>query len=295
MLTDDIYYGPRNDVFKKLIYKLLEKGKLKPKYLNILTNDTNMELFGKAFTSPTADSLNNYEMYEQLGDLSANKFIVWYVYKRFPQLRCSKGVKIAARLRINYGSKQSFYEIAETYGFWDFITASVEQRQHKKKPLMEDALEAFIGCTETILDDMFQPGVGYGVVYDILKSIFDDINISLSYNDLYDPKTRLKELYDMYTDTLGKIVYIDSRQEQLAISSVYQVTPNLRDEPLKIKIGPGKKDIQLNPQSGWVLIGVGKAAIKPDAQKRAAELGLHYMNSRGYSKPIPEEYSMFCS
>lgn len=294
MSTDDIYYGPRDDMFKKLIYKLLEKGKLKPKYLGILTNESNMSLFGQAFTSPTADPTKNYEMYEQLGDLSANKFIVWYVYKRFPQLRCAKGVKIAARLRINYGSKQSFYEIAEKYNFWDFITASVEQRQHKKKPLMEDAIEAFIGCTETILDDMFQPGVGYGIVYDILKSIFDDIPISLAYNDLYDTKTRLKELYDLYPDTLGKVVYLDSRQDQLATSSVYQVKPGIHDKPIEIKVGPGKKDVELKPQKGWILIGTGRAAIKPDAQKKAAGEGLKYMNMRGFVKAVPEEYSMFC-
>lgn len=295
MSTDEIYYGPRNDVFKKLMYKLLEKGKLKPKYLDILTNDENMKLFGNAFTSPTADPENNYEMYEQLGDLSANKFIVWYVYKRFPQLRCAKGVKIAARLRINYGSKQSFYEIAEKYDFWEFITASVERRQHKKKALMEDALEAFIGCTETILDDMFQPGVGYGIVYDILKNIFDDMPISLAYNDLYDSKTRLKELYDLYPDTLGTVVYLDYRQDQLATSYVYQVRPESTDNPIKIKVGPGKKDFELKPRPEWILIGVGKAAIKPDAQKKAAEEGIKYMQMRGFVKPVPEEYSIFCA
>ena len=295
MSTDDIYYGPRDDRFKKLIYRLLEKGKLKPKYIDILTNESNMKLFDRSFTSPSADPVNNYEMYEQLGDLSANKFIVWYVYKRFPQLRCAKGVKIAARLRINYGSKQSFYEISEKYGFWNFITASVEEREHKKKPLMEDALEAFVGCAENILDDMFQPGVGYGIVYDILKGIFDDMPMSLAYQDLYDAKTRLKELFDFYPDALGKIVYIDSRQEQLAISHVYQLGSGMRTQPIEIKTGPGKRDVENRPQPGWVLIGTGRAAIKPDAQKKAAIEGLKYMNMRGFTKPIPEEYSMFCA
>ena len=173
----EYYIGPRNNSFKKLIISILEKGKLKKKYIEILTDEDNIKLFGQAFTSPTANPNENYEMFEQLGDLSANKFIVSYVYKRFPQIRCAKGVKIAARLRINYGAKQSFYEIANKYGFWEYITASKEIRDHKKKDLMEDTLEAFIGCTETILDNIFQPGVGYGIVYNILTGIFDDIHI----------------------------------------------------------------------------------------------------------------------
>ena len=75
--TIEIYIGPRDDNFKKLITSILEKGKLKKKYIDILTNDTNMKLFSQAFTSPTANIDDNYEMYEQLGDLSANKFIVF--------------------------------------------------------------------------------------------------------------------------------------------------------------------------------------------------------------------------
>lgn len=294
-MTEEIYNAPRGSTFKKLITELLEKGNIRQKYIDIITNDDNMKLFGQAFTSPTADPDINYEIYEQLGDLSANKFIVWYTYKRFPQLNCAKGVKIAARIRINYGSKQSFYKIAETYGFWEFISASNIERQHKKKSLMEDSLEAFLGCTETIMDDMYQPGVGYGIVYGILENIFNNIDISLAFNDLYDAKTRLKELFDSHKQTIGTLYYMEQRIDLLNTSHVYQIPPNTNIEPIKRQIGPGKKDIELFPQKEWILIGSGKAAIKPDSQQRAAEEGLKYLNRRGWIKTIPEEYKFFCN
>ena len=291
-MTDTIYDAPRGTTFKKLITELLEKGNIRPKYIDIMTNEENMRLFSQAFTSPTSHATVNYEIYEQLGDLSANKFIVWYTYKRFPQLKCAKGVKIAARIRINYGSKQSFYKIAETYGFWDFISASHDERQHKKKSLMEDSLEAFLGCTESIMDDMYQPGVGYGIVYDILKHIFDKIDISLAYTDLYDAKTRMKELFDAHKQGLGNLHYLDRREGIINTSQVYQIPPGAPKDPIKRYVG---NEIELLPPDTWVLIGTGRAAIKPDSQQRAAEEGLKYLNRRGWVKAIPEEYKLFCS
>ena len=86
------------------------------------TDDEGMEIFSKAFTHKTADSDNNYEILEFLGDKAANHAISLYLYNKFPQLHCTDGVKILARLDINNKSKASFYPIAESLGFWPFIS-----------------------------------------------------------------------------------------------------------------------------------------------------------------------------
>ena len=52
---------------------------------------------------------------------------------------------------------------------------------------------------------------------------FDDIPMSLHYNDLYDAKTKIKELFDIYKD-LGAWTFIDTRDEMLATSNIYQVS-----------------------------------------------------------------------
>lgn len=293
-----IYLGKRDLSFKELIMSLLERGNLKPKYIDLLTSDKNMKLYDQAFTATSANSEVNYQNMEQVGDLSANKFIVSYTYKRFPQIDCPKGLKIAARLRINYGSKQSFYTIADDLGFWQYISASEENRLHDKKKLLEDSLESFLGCTEQILDNKYRPGVGYGIVYDILTNIFDKIHISLDYYDLYDAKTKLKELYDKFKQ-LGTIAYVNNRKDKLAESSVYQVPVYVkisnndpRIQPIKVLIS--ESEYINKPQTNWVLLGSGKAAIKADAEQKAAKQGIITMKKKGYEKPIPEEYTLFC-
>lgn len=266
-----IYNGSRGNDFKNAIYSVLKKGHLKSQYIGWLMSDDSLKIFNDVFTSNTANVLENYEVYEQLGDITVNKFIVWYMYKRFPQLKNAQGVKIVARLRINYCSKQSFAQIAESLNFWQFITASEEERDHNKKPLLEDTLEAFFGAVEFIIDKHTLTGVGYAVAFDILETIFNELHISLKYEDLYDAKTRLKELFDFSGDRLGTIKYEDERsmEKKNTTSCVYQITP----------------------QGNKMKIGEGVASLKADAQQRAAQKAIFFLKQQGYHKPVPEIYS----
>lgn len=285
-----IYLGSRGSDFKALITGLLKKGKLKSKYIAMLTDPEAMKLYGNAFTSELVDPNNNYQVLEMVGDLTGNKFIVNYMYNRFPQLDCTEGVKVVARLRINYGAKQSFSEIARKLGFWDFISATNDLRQRKMKPLLEDVFEAFLGATERILDKRKRIGVGYAIVYDILSSIFDDMDISLRYEDLYDAKTRLKELFDMYESSLGPLVYKEQKHDMIQHSSVFRVSGGKYHE---------KPDGSLNKKSivggRYVQIGEGCASLKADAQQNAAAAALKTLNDQGWKKPVPMVYQRFNS
>jgi len=273
--TDEIviFNAPRNVEFKKFIYKLLSIGKLKKTYIDLLTNEDSLKEYDNAFTSNTAHAERNYEVYEQLGDLTANKFIVCYMYNRFPKLKCSKAVKIVARLRINYGSKQTFSKIADELGFWNYITAAEEERNTKKKSLLEDSFEAFIGATEYLLDTKIRNGVGYAIVYDILAKIFDDINISLRYEDLFDAKTRIKELFDHYgKDNIGVLKYEETKNmdTKLTTSILYQEYNGKR-----------------------IMLAEGISSLKADAQQKSAQIGLRKMKSMGFNKPVDEIYNEF--
>ena len=268
-----IYYGSRGSDFKELIFNLLKEAKLKMHYINMLVDDDSLAVYSKAFTSDTADINDNYEVFEQFGDISANKFIVWYMHRRFPKLMCSQGVKVVARLRINYGAKQSFSSIAENLGFWNFITASEEERSRCKKPLLEDAFEAFIGATEYLIDTKIRECVGYSVVYNILESLFDKIHISLKYEDLYDAKTRLKELFDFFgSDVLGTLKYdsVKNMEEKITCCTIIQ------------ELGRKKE-----------ILGEGMASLKIDAEQKAAAKAIENLRRRGFSKPVPPIYSFF--
>ena len=64
-----IYYGSRGSDFKDLIFNLLKKSKLKMHIIKILVDEDSLNFYSKAFTSDTADVENNYEVFEQLGDI----------------------------------------------------------------------------------------------------------------------------------------------------------------------------------------------------------------------------------
>jgi dsRNA-specific ribonuclease len=284
-----IYFGPRNSEFKMHIESILKKGNMKQKYIDFLTCEKSMEAYSAAYTSELVDENNNYQVMEQLGDLSGNKFIVWYIYQRFPQLRCAEGVKVAARVRINYGSKNSFCRIAEQLGCWKFITATNELRQRKKKSLLEDVFEAFIGTTEFLVDSEYRIGVGYACIYKILKSIFDELVISIRYEDLYDPKTRLKELFDIHSDSLGPLVYEEEKGERFTTSFVYRL------DGAKYQTRPDGT-INMSKFCGQyrkILIASGMAALKADAQQSAALAALERLATQGFVKHAPAIYARF--
>jgi dsRNA-specific ribonuclease len=247
---------------REFVMSVLQTTRIYPKYIHVITNDKNMVEYSKVFTSKNFDSENNYEMYEQMGDLSINKFIVWYMYKRFPELRTSDGVKIVARLRINYASKESLFKISKDLGFWEHVRCTDDERHKRMKSLLEDVFEAFIGATECIIDDHFGIGVGYALVLRILENIFDGMNISLNYDDLYDPKTRLKELFDKHKATLGVLEYKDTRSENLVTSAVSHVFPN------------GTR----------VFLAFGTGSIVKNAHQKAAENALEVLKKRGFYK-----------
>jgi len=263
-----IVYGPRDKDFKNIILSVLRKGKIKEHYIEYLMDEESMKIYDAVFTSSTADESNNYEVYEQMGDVLAGSFIIWYMYRRFPRLMTPEAVKIVARLKINYGSKNSFFPIAEKLGFWNFITASEEKRNREKKALLEDTLEAFIGATAFILDSKIKEGVGYAIVYEILKNIFDEMSISLKYEDLYDSITRLKEVFDYFKpEVLGVQEKKFSKEEKLTTFIIYK-----------------------NYKGKVIELGRGVAAIKSDAEQKAAAFAIENLRRNGYFKPVPELY-----
>lgn len=291
----DMYLGERGRKFKQLISGLLLKGNVKKQYIDILTDRDGMNAYASAFTSELVDSKNNYQVYEQLGDLIGNQFIVHYAYRRFPALKCAEGVEVVARLRINYGSKQSFSKIALNLGFWPFISAPNETRLRKMEPLLEDVFEAFLGVTCDILDERTNCiGVGHGICYRILKSIFDGMDISLMYEDLYDSKTRLKELFDQYEmkgddykglPPLGPLKYENTKIDRLNKCVVYRIQGG--QYPTDRNGNIIKKRIVGGTQ---VKIGEGTSSLKDKAQKSAARSAISNLKRMGYIKQPPAIY-----
>ncbi|CCV01939.1 RNAseIII [Invertebrate iridescent virus 22] len=278
MENTSIYYGPRDDSFKDFLIKIFKYTGVDETYLKQYINDETLPLFNIAFTSSSANEQHNYEPFEQMGDSTIGKFIVWSSYEKFPQLRGkSEAVEIVARMKINLGSKDNLSQIAENLGMWNFISASEEIRHRSKKKLLEDVFEALIGVIEFIIHDYSdsntsQPGLAYQLVYALLSHLFEKYTLSIDYNTLVDSKNRLKGVFDQYKDQLGtEAVYKTERvlknDKNIFISKVYDKNGNF--------------------------LGEGAAALKKDAEKKASEMAILSLERKGYKKIIPSLYSTF--
>ncbi len=268
----EIFRGIRGNKFKYFLSQVLSLSNLSKQYYSVLLDKEGLNLYDQAFTHKTASETHNYEFFEFLGDTTLNKIIAWYLSRRFPQLNCPEGVKVLTRLKINLISKKSFVEFAKQLQFWDFISADMDIRTNKMDKTLEDVFEAFFGVTELLIDSKIRQGAGYSVCYNIIHALMERRDISLKYEDLFDAKTRLKEMFDYFGDNLGKLVYTTEKVE--------------RTHHVKIHI--------IRPNGEQHLLGEGNGALKANAEQKAANDALVILKNNGYTKPMSEGYKMFC-
>lgn len=266
------------NITKDFLRKVFKFSKLDEKYVYILTDG--IEMYRSAFISPTFDPQNNYELYEKLGDATANEAIVWYFYTIFPQLRCPAGVKVIASLKNLYASTEYFSKFAETLGFWPYVKATDDERKsrEKKQKLLEDVFEAFLGATKLILLEKFGfYGTGNEIVYSLIKSLLDEYTISLEEEDLYDAKTRLKEFFDKpyVRQKFGRVEYRlqDNENEDLRSTNLFFVKDGIRT-----LISKG--------------VGISKVAQEKDAAKYAIQFLKEELRKEGYE--FEKRGKLFC-
>ena len=174
----------------------------------------NMTPFMDAITPPDVDPLYNYEALETLGDNTLNKAVFWYLSDRFPQLNCSEGKEVLLRLKTSVVQTKSYADICRQLGLCQFINTRLEVPDN----VAEDVLEAFFGALELSLDAVDgHVGRGFECIRTCVASVLDKRKMSLFYEDLVDPVTTLKELFDVESnrDTYGDVVYKESPGKSL--------------------------------------------------------------------------------
>lgn len=278
-LAGKLYYGPRDNSFKEFILKVLKNSNLETKTIDKYVNTETLAYFNQAFTSSSINPEHNYENFEQMGDATIGKFIVWHFYtEKFSHLRGKpQAVEIIARMKINLGSKETLSQIAEKLGFWPFISASEELRYRSKKKLLEDTFESFIGVVEYLFYDFSDPnyahpGLAYQLIYTLLSNLFEPYILPIDYNVLVDAKNRLKDVFDQFKDKLGP----EAKYESTV------ATQNAR----KVHV------VKIYDTRG-VFLGESSAFIKKDAEKDAAEKAIKTLEAKGYKKTIPALYTSY--
>jgi dsRNA-specific ribonuclease len=285
LLPGPITFGIRGDEFKNFIFSLLKKGKIKDHYIDLLLTDEAMELYGKAFTSPSANVNFNYEILEKLGDSTCNKAIMWYIFRKFPKLESKPhGLMIFAKLFHTLQSTQTFSRIALHLNFEKYISYGyIRVKDHfedimkaKRNGVLEDCFEAFFGATELLLDKKYKEGVGYAICNEIFKGMLAEFEFpSIKYEELCDPITRLKELFDYNfpkKGKLGKYNYISCKNEDKE-----SCLKHISIEWIDVE---GRKKV----------IAKGSGSLKEKAKANASEQALTYFKKIGFIKAPPYDY-----
>ncbi len=268
-LSAEMFSPVRGDNFVSFLRQiLLNRARLPPEKVEQYLS--HIDIFDQAFTHSSFNPEKNYEALEFLGDQVLNFSVVYYLTRRLPGLMADDGsnVRHISRLKINLVSKKVFASYAAELGFEKYIASSMLVRREKMEDLLEDTLEAFSGALLRITAflDPTSEKTGYvptlGPAFRIISSFLESKQISLDYEDLYDAKTRLKEL-------------IDANQ-----LPSFQLTASQRTREDGRIIFKTKLEMSIGETRGvW---GSGTGSKKSDAEVNAFEDAIKNLQAAGY-------------
>lgn len=267
MYSRTIYRAPRDQSFREMLEKVISLGMSPEKTREIISKG--LDRFSTAFTHSSFDPNHNYEFWETLGDVTLNKCVLWYISRRFPQLNGPDGSDLLTRLKIKIIKTESFSAIAKQLDFSRFISIDkAEYRTKTEEQVLEDVFEAFTAVLEFTVDERFGEGFGYKVCYTILSTLLDHSAITLSYDDIMDYKTRLKELFDAFKNILGNVEYTTQKSY-------------------------GKVEVWRKPSDKYT-VDIPLKLSESTSEQEAAKKALEKLSELGYKKNIPSVYIKFC-
>lgn len=314
--TSVVHVGIRGKEFQDFILKLLTQIPFSIE----LDKDDLFEM-SKSFTHNEV-SKDNYELIETLGDITINKCSIWYISNRFPELNTPEGIDIATKLKIVLIQTKTLSRIALDLGFYKYISFPTSLNTKDQIKMLEDVCEAFFASLELIVDKKFGKGSGYVACYKLLENILDNEEISLNYENLADPTTRLKELFDRYK--LIKIKYIkkehnfDYDENNPSIHpqikdlfKKYNIKKSLNEQIFESQISEAnvlvegcgcnhKHMITTHDYIADVLTSYGEPFVsafgftEKEAKQNVSVLALEYYKKKGIQKMIPKEYLKYC-
>ena len=206
--SPEILFAPRGTQFVDFIKSVLMRCTFSKSELKTITNDEAcLTRFKDAFTHESADPDRNYEFLEKIGDSCVNKCIRFYIIKKFPSLHTKQGVEYISELESKWKSTSYLSSFADKLNFKSFISADVDSISKNIRTRSEDVFEAFIGALELNVDSIRGDNTGYGVCYEFMTSLLDEIKVVYSYEQLINSKSRLNELFLGLKDNSLKLTY----------------------------------------------------------------------------------------
>lgn len=276
-----VHVGKPVGQFQEFILNLLHQRV--PLVSDLKLDQKDMTHFMTAFTSPDVNVASNYELYETLGDNLLNNCVLWYISNRFPNLNMPDAVDLLTKIKIRIIQTKWIGGLSESLGFYDYIYCPRDLGVINKLKVMEDVFESFFAALNMVVDGKYKKGMGFVVCYRFMASLLDEKDISISYEFLVDPKTQLKELFDLHKTI--KITYKTYRVEMnnTYVSHIY--------ESRVVSQSPTGEDIFSAPRK--ILTGK-EGYTEQEADQNVSRDAIQYYKNMGLTKPIPKEYLKFC-
>jgi len=248
------------DSFKKFIIQIYRLADLKDEHIYLLTNRNEMSFYSLAFTHPSYNLEQNYQFLEFKGDPIVNYCLVRYISYRFPKIQ---SINWLTKIFHKFESKKILSHIAEVNNFLPHIKYGekvrkiLQNKNYQKSDtylsMLEDVIEAFFSAIFEVLSKNFDKAVAMRICYMILSGLSDKIEFKIHHDDIFDPRTRLKELFDSqnwsFKDHNSTI-----KQDGKYISKVWYTDEEGNDVGLSVytsynketsKIGAAKKAIYI--------------------------------------------------
>nr|WNL49845.1 ribonucleaseIII [Marseillevirus sp.] len=291
--------------FAEFVDKVLILAGIGPKNRKKMTSEKNLAKFRVAFTHKTVQTndKNNYELYELVGDSLVNAAILGFIRTKRPEIT---DVETLTRIKHYIQSRSFLSLLAFQNGYFEHVTVGEEfaktilegaekRRRHDREQrvmsddtrhkisalgeealqnetfskLMTDLYEAMCGVISSLTEEMTKvPGMGYIPVYQLTSNFLERSNIELTYENIVDPVTRLKETYQKVRYTT------ESGEKKIWNLSELEEKEKLPDGNFKVTIYGwfGKTKNPAIEKKQVLAFGVAKDVKK--ARLQAAERGL---------------------
>lgn len=183
------------DVYARII---LDRGGLSKEYKQggiyhdefIEKLTAHSDLINSSVTHKSISSTANYEKLEFLGDRILSECISLFFYR----FSTTNEISVLNGLQSAFTSGETATSLfAKTLALRDVVRINDEANVEKA---LEDVFEAIMAGIFLFFDSAYGDMVGNKICYNIIESILGTIDFSNYYNNIFPPKTELKELFD---------------------------------------------------------------------------------------------------
>ncbi len=261
--------------YYKFIYTLLSNyALLSDSEIDKILDEEGMKIMTSAVTHwSVAEEVEDYEVWETLGDVTLNKIMVWYMFRRFPE---ATSEELTEAKKINV-SKGQFPVYAHTLNLPQYVRyRSVNYQSgknvltiHLDKSIKEDTFEAFFGALEYLIDSRIILGAGYIACYNIVTHVLDQQQMTIELSKIKDSITQLKEIFDTRKKFGDSFEYtFDYQNKKLIVTLKFN-----KDLPSPIN----HKDFEGKKVPHTVKLEVKNIQNEKDGQRKASEQALIFL------------------